>query len=44
MLEGGIESSLYPTKCDMPFKIINRSKFNNDHLKFNDDFKKHITF
>jgi integral membrane sensor domain MASE1 len=26
------------------FKIINRLKFNNDHLKLNDNFKCHITF
>jgi hypothetical protein len=26
------------------FKINNRSKFNNNHLKFNINFKSHITF
>jgi hypothetical protein len=26
------------------FKITIGSKFNNDHLKFNDDFKSHPTF
>ena len=27
----------------MPFEITNRSKFNNDHLNFNDNFKNYIT-
>lgn len=30
-------SKLY--KCDVTFKIENKSKFNKDHFKFNDDFK-----
>jgi hypothetical protein len=28
----------------MAFKIINRSKINKSHLKFNSNFKSHITF
>ena len=28
----------------MTFKIINRSKVNKSHLKFNGNFKKYITF
>jgi hypothetical protein len=28
----------------MTFKITNELKFNNDHFKFNSDFKYHITF
>ena len=42
MLEG--EFSLSPLKCDVSFKITNISEVNNDHLKFNDDFKRHVTF
>jgi hypothetical protein len=29
--------------CDVIFKITNRLKVNNDNLKFNSDFKGHIT-
>jgi hypothetical protein len=32
-----------PPNCDMPFKIINRLKVNNNNIKFNSDFKSHIT-
>jgi hypothetical protein len=39
-----LESSLYHPKCDLAFKIINKSKFNNDYLKFNGNFKNQITF
>jgi len=31
-------------KCHVTFKITIGSKCNNDHLKFNDDFKRHIMF
>jgi hypothetical protein len=33
----------YPHNYDVAFKIINRLKVNNDTLKFNDNFKSHIT-
>jgi hypothetical protein len=29
--------------CDVLFKITNRLKINNDNLKFNSNFKSHIT-
>jgi hypothetical protein len=29
--------------CDVIFKITNRLKVDNDNLKFNGDFKSHIT-
>jgi hypothetical protein len=35
--------SLCHSNCDASFKIINRLKVNNDNLKFNGDFKRHIT-
>jgi hypothetical protein len=35
--------SWYPRDCDVSFKITNRLKANNDNLKFNNDFKSHIT-
>ena len=28
--------------CDMTLKIINRLKINNNNIKFNDNFKRHI--
>jgi hypothetical protein len=31
------------SNCDVTFKITNRLKVNNDNLKFNGDFKNHIT-
>jgi hypothetical protein len=34
--------SQYPLKYDIPFKIINRLKVNNNNLKINDNFKSHI--
>ena len=30
-------------KYDMIFKIFNISKFNNSYLKFNNNFKSHVT-
>ena len=33
----------YPYNCDVAFKITNRLKVNNDNLKFNSNFKSHIT-
>ena len=32
-----------PLNYDVAFKIINKLKVNNDNLKFNSDFKNHIT-
>ena len=29
--------------CEVVFKITNKLKVNNDNLKFNDNFKMHIT-
>ena len=29
--------------CDVPFKITNKLKVNNDNFKSNGDFKRHIT-
>jgi hypothetical protein len=40
-------SSLCHFKCNVKFKIINKLKFNNNHLKSdksNDNFKNYITF
>jgi hypothetical protein len=32
-----------PSNYDLTFKITDRLKVNNDNVKFNDDFKRHIT-
>ena len=34
----------YMNNVYMAFKINNKLKFNNDYLKFNSNFKRHITF
>jgi hypothetical protein len=34
---------LCPLNCDVTFKIANKLKRNKDNLKFNGDFKSHIT-
>jgi hypothetical protein len=31
-----------PSNYDLTFKITDRLKVNNDNVKFNDDFKRHI--
>jgi hypothetical protein len=35
---------MWHPKYDVTFKIINRLKFNNNHLKLNSNFKWYITF
>jgi hypothetical protein len=35
---------LNPLKYDVIFKITNKLKFNNNHLKFNINFKSYIIF
>jgi hypothetical protein len=39
-----LEFSYSHLKCDVHFKITNKSKVNKSHIKFNDNFKNHITF
>jgi hypothetical protein len=38
------QSSLCPSKYHVTFKVTIESKSNNDHLKFNGNFKNHMTF
>jgi hypothetical protein len=43
MLEGPLSFYCH-SKCYIAFKITIESKFNNDHIKFNGNFKSHMTF
>jgi hypothetical protein len=37
-----MSNTLNISKCNITFKITNKSKFNNDYFKFNINYKSHI--